>query len=73
MNCPNRSAAPHPRVTIPRERLLRQPPPDPDADLLGQAVGPYTVRARLGNGGFGTVYQADRSDGQFEQKAPAKG
>jgi serine/threonine protein kinase/cytochrome c-type biogenesis protein CcmH/NrfG len=41
-------------------------------DLVGQTVGPYTVEARLGGGGFGTVYRAARSDGQYHQAVALK-
>ena len=41
----------------------------PDASLK---YGPYQVVREIGRGGMGTVYEADRSDGQFEQKVALK-
>jgi hypothetical protein len=46
--------------------------PDDEDELVGQVVGPYTVEARLGGGGFGTVYRAARSDGQYRQTVALK-
>ncbi|MGI9175684.1 MAG: serine/threonine-protein kinase [Rhodothermales bacterium] len=50
------------------------------ADLLpegvlpaaGERVGPYRLVRRLGVGGMGTVYLAERADGQFEQTVALK-
>ena len=41
-------------------------PPAPRATLEGQVLGPYTVRERIGQGGMGSVWLADRSDGRYE-------
>ncbi|WP_179270971.1 serine/threonine-protein kinase [Rubricoccus marinus] len=40
--------------------------------LLGEAIGPWRVRARLGEGSMGTVYRADRDDGLFERTVALK-
>jgi eukaryotic-like serine/threonine-protein kinase len=40
--------------------------------LAGQAIGPYTLRELIGQGGMGTVWLADRSDGRFEGVAAVK-
>jgi serine/threonine-protein kinase len=34
--------------------------------MEGERVGPYQIIRRLGSGGMGTVYLAERADGQFE-------
>ena len=38
----------------------------------GDALGAYRVVRRLGAGGMGTVYLADRADGSFEQRVAIK-
>ncbi|NBC18727.1 MAG: protein kinase, partial [Bacteroidetes bacterium] len=48
-----------------------------DADLLmptleGRRVGPYEIARRIGQGGMGAVYLAERADGQFEQQVALK-
>ncbi|GHC01841.1 serine/threonine-protein kinase [Thermomonas carbonis] len=44
-----------------------------DADpLLGCGVGAWTIVRRIGSGGMGSVYLAERSDGGFAQQAAIK-
>jgi serine/threonine-protein kinase len=38
----------------------------------GDRIGPYTLRAPIGEGGMGTVWIADRSDGRFERPVAIK-
>jgi serine/threonine-protein kinase len=38
----------------------------PRRTLAGQACGAYTLRSPLGQGGMGSVWLADRSDGRFQ-------
>jgi serine/threonine-protein kinase len=38
----------------------------------GARVGPYQVVRELGRGGMGTVYLAERADGQFQQRVAIK-
>ena len=40
--------------------------------LAGQAVGSYTLISQIGQGGMGSVWLAQRSDGRFERKAAVK-
>jgi len=49
--------------------------PDPDADpdeVAGIRIGPYRVRRILGRGGMGVVYEASRTDGEFERVVAVK-
>jgi eukaryotic-like serine/threonine-protein kinase len=45
------------------------PPPDPNA---GKQLGPYRILRELGHGGMGSVYLAERVDGQFDQHVALK-
>jgi serine/threonine-protein kinase len=38
----------------------------------GKQVGPYKIIKTLGHGGMGSVYLAERADGQFEQRVALK-
>ena len=40
--------------------------------ILGTTVGPYRLVSELGKGGMGTVYLAERADGQFDQRVALK-
>lgn len=40
--------------------------------LAGQKVGAYTLVSQLGEGGMGSVWLAQRSDGRFERQAAVK-
>jgi serine/threonine protein kinase/tetratricopeptide (TPR) repeat protein len=44
----------------------------PPATLVGQPVGAYTLEGLLGQGGMGSVWLAQRSDGRFEGKVAIK-
>ncbi len=61
-----------------RDRASREdflggaPPASPPTSLAGQTIGPYTLTSLLGQGGMGTVWLADRSDGRFEGAAAVK-
>jgi len=54
--------------------LERSAPVVPAAapSLAGLVVGSYTLRAPLGQGGMGSVWLADRSDGRFKGTAAVK-
>jgi serine/threonine-protein kinase len=40
--------------------------------LAGQTLGPYTLISQIGQGGMGSVWLAQRSDGRFERQAAVK-
>ena len=40
--------------------------------LAGQVVGPYTLISLIGQGGMGSVWLAQRTDGRFERKVAVK-
>jgi hypothetical protein len=54
--------------------LERGVPAGPAAapSLAGLVVGSYTLRTPLGQGGMGSVWLADRSDGRFTGRAAVK-
>lgn len=41
-------------------------------DLEGELVGPYRLTRRIGSGGMGSVYLAERADGTFERQFALK-
>ena len=43
-----------------------------NATLAGQTIGAYTLMAAIGQGGMGSVWLAERSDGRFERQAAVK-
>jgi eukaryotic-like serine/threonine-protein kinase len=55
-----------------RERFLEDPAEQPAATLSGVVIGAYTLRTPLGQGGMGSVWLADRTDGRFSGRAAVK-
>lgn len=57
-----------------RERFLERPPTQPSRELSlpGQTIGPYTLISLIGQGGMGSVWLAERSDGRFERRVAIK-
>jgi serine/threonine-protein kinase len=57
-------------------RVLEEVAPELDgltgAPREGARVGPYRLRERIGQGGMGQVFAAERADGQFQQAAAVK-
>jgi len=54
------------------EGFLERSPLAPGARLVGQKVGAYTLTSQIGQGGMGSVWLAQRSDGRFERQAAVK-
>lgn len=56
--------------------LIAQLDAETDADgrhaLIGTRIGPWTLVRELGHGGMGAVYLAERSEGDFRQRAAIK-
>jgi serine/threonine-protein kinase len=52
--------------------LLSLPNSDPENAHIGEVIGAYRVVGRLGRGGMGDVFLAERADGQFEQQVALK-
>ncbi len=47
-------------------------PAEPSGDFSGQLFGNYRLIERIGRGGMGDVYQAERADGAFEARVAVK-
>ncbi|MGH9735770.1 MAG: serine/threonine-protein kinase [Candidatus Acidiferrales bacterium] len=56
------------------EHFLEGSPPTPlnQPSLAGQNVGAYTLVAQIGQGGMGSVWLAQRSDGRFDRRVAIK-
>jgi eukaryotic-like serine/threonine-protein kinase len=46
--------------------------PSDEASLTGRTIGAYRLLSPLGQGGMGTVWLAERSDGRFERRVAIK-
>lgn len=57
-----------------REHFLEHSPAPPVAEssLAGQTVGAYQLISPIGQGGMGTVWLAERSDGRFDRRVAIK-
>jgi non-specific serine/threonine protein kinase/serine/threonine-protein kinase len=62
------------RSTEAAEPYFERPNPDASPHLYatGSRIGAYRVLRELGSGGMGTVYLADRDDGEFTQRVAIK-
>lgn len=55
-----------------QDHFLEQPLLSSEPSAIGQSIGPYRLVAPLGQGGMGTVWLAERSDGRFERRVAIK-
>ena len=60
--------------TLAKERFLERGPitPASEASLAGRIVGAYKLLSPIGQGGMGSVWLAERSDGRFERQVAVK-
>ncbi|MBS0555809.1 MAG: protein kinase [Proteobacteria bacterium] len=64
----------HADAAVQRERMqaTTSAPPDTDGETAPLRVGPWRLVEKIGDGGMGVVWMAERADGQFEQRAALK-
>jgi serine/threonine protein kinase len=57
-----------------QENFLEAQPPRPASEplLTGETLGPYKLLSRIGEGGMGSVWLAERHDGRFERQVAIK-
>lgn len=57
-----------------QEHFLEAEPPRPASEpcLTGEILGPYKLLSRIGEGGMGSVWLAERHDGRFERQVAIK-
>lgn len=60
------------RFETPALIALGAPEPLAAPSLVGRRVGPFSVLRRLGQGGMGTVYEAERVDASYSQRVALK-
>jgi eukaryotic-like serine/threonine-protein kinase len=53
-------------------QFLEHPQPASETSLAGQKIGAYTLLSPIGQGGMGSVWLAERSDGRFERQVAVK-
>ena len=56
-----------------QEQYMEEGPLPPGGEALaGKTIGAYTLRSPIGQGGMGTVWLAERSDGRFQRRVAVK-
>jgi eukaryotic-like serine/threonine-protein kinase len=60
------------RAVAQEQFLERQPFPLPESSAAGQTIGAYRLVSPIGQGGMGSVWRAQRSDGRFERRVAIK-
>lgn len=59
-------------TALPDLSALRDVALEPGDEPIGESLGVYRVREKIGDGGMGSVYLAERADGRFEQTVAIK-
>jgi len=60
-------------AALKNEAFLSGHPPSPlEPSVAGETMGPYRLIAPIGEGGMGSVWLAERSDGRFDRKVAIK-
>lgn len=61
-------------LQLQQEHFLDHAPADipTQSSLAGQIIGPYRIVSPIGQGGMGTVWLAERSDGRFQRRVAVK-
>lgn len=54
------------------DSLLDRPWPELPPAALGERIGPWRLLGRIGEGGMGAVFLAERADGAYERRAALK-
>jgi tetratricopeptide (TPR) repeat protein len=57
---------------IVKEGFLEESPAPQPPGLAGQGIGAYTLVSPIGQGGMGSVWLAERTDGRFQRRAAVK-
>jgi serine/threonine protein kinase len=61
------------RALVQKQFLERSPVSDTtESSLAGQKIGAYTLISAIGQGGMGSVWLAERSDGRFDRRVAVK-
>jgi len=61
-----------PAAELAARAIAAEEEPSPSSSLEGQRISHYRILNRIGRGGMGTVWLAERCDGRFERKVAIK-
>ena len=66
------AAADHPLDTPPAQEIADLVSEHQDQAWIGRQLGPYRVLEKIGSGGMGSVFLAERADQEYEQRVAIK-